>query len=290
MRTNLDIFATLYVDAEIKCHPASHKVSPYTATLKGRIMSKRILVVEDSVESLNLVKRALGSSCAIDSAASLSEADRLLNKNKYDLVLLDVMLPDGDGYKLCSLLQADDELKNTPVIFLTAKNALTDKVLGFQVGADDFITKPFDALELKARVEARLRKRERDRHEADLIRIGDLEINKTTQKASINDGGKTLQLDLTPIEFKILIQLAREPNSVLSREAILNAVWGENVYIYHRSVDTHVSKLRKKMGDKAAWIESVHGTGYRFQPTEQGQAAGVPIQAQSSELAVGISS
>jgi two-component system alkaline phosphatase synthesis response regulator PhoP len=223
-----------------------------------------ILLVEDSVDVFNLVKRALGSSIHLEWAKNLAEASKTLQRKTFDLILLDVMLPDGDGFRLCSLLQTDDQLKNSPVIFLTAKTSISDKVLGFSVGAEDFITKPFDPLELKARIESRLRKRDREKMEADILKIGDIEVNKSTQKVHISDNGQTTELDLTPIEFKLLLLLCQETNKVYSRDEVLNTVWGEQVHVFARSVDTHISKLRKKLGSKSGYIESVHGTGYRF--------------------------
>ena len=228
----------------------------------------KILLVEDNVDAYNLVKRALGSS-QLEWAKSLAEATRLLQTKQYDLILLDIMLPDGDGYRLCSVLQTNDQLNNCPVIFLTAKNSTLDKVMGFSVGADDFISKPFDPLELKARVDAKLRKRERDMIESDMIRVGDIEINRNTQRVSINQNGTSENIDLTPIEFKLLVMLSKEPNTVHTRDQILNHVWGESIHVYGRSVDTHISKLRKKLGPKADYIESVHGSGYRFAVNEQ---------------------
>jgi DNA-binding response OmpR family regulator len=227
-------------------------------------MPSKILVVEDSADSFQLVKRALGPSYSLECAPSLADGVRMLNKNSYDLVLMDVMLPDGDGFGLCSILQSNDDLRNIPIIFLTAKNSVSDKVLGFQVGAEDFISKPFDPLELRARVEAKLRKKEREKHDSDIIRAGDLEINKSTQHVTVHENGNARRLDLTQIEFKLLVFLAKEPNVVFSRDEILNAVWGQSIHIYSRSVDTHVSKLRKKLGSFDTCIESVHGTGYRF--------------------------
>lgn len=228
----------------------------------------KILLVEDSVDAYNLVKRAL-TTAQLEWAKSLAEASRLLQTKQYDLILLDIMLPDGDGYRLCSVLQTNDQLNNCPVIFLTAKNSTLDKVMGFSVGADDFISKPFDPLELKARVDAKLRKRERDMLESDMIRVGDIEINRNTQRVTVSQNGQAENIDLTPIEFKLLVMLSKEPNTVHTRDQILNHVWGESIHVYGRSVDTHISKLRKKLGPKADYIESVHGSGYRFAVNEQ---------------------
>lgn len=224
----------------------------------------KILLVEDSTEAAQLVQRALGRPMHIEWARTVREASNLLAKKEFDLLLLDAHLPDGDGFHLCSLLQAQGGAHTMPIILLTAKNSISDKVMAFSLGADDFISKPFDGLELKARVEARLRKRESSQIASDVILCGDLEINKRTQKVHLITDGTSREIELTPREFRILLLLASQPNAVLSRDEILNKVWGENVHVYTRSVDTHVSKLRKKLGEKGELINSVHGMGYRL--------------------------
>jgi DNA-binding response OmpR family regulator len=120
----------------------------------------KILVVEDSADSFNLVKRAIDDFAILDWAKSLTEALKILKKRSFDLILLDVTLPDGDGFRLCSLLQTDEKLREIPVIFLTALNSISDKVMGLSMGADDFISKPFDPQEFKARLDSRLKKNE----------------------------------------------------------------------------------------------------------------------------------
>lgn len=223
----------------------------------------KILVVEDSEDSFQLVDRALGKNVVLHWAQTLKEGLRKIKENAYDLVLLDVMLPDGDGFQMCSIMQASDELQNIPVMFLTARHSTNDKVLGFSTGADDYIPKPFDLLELRARVEARLRKRAYSKKKENLLRLGDLQVNVSAQKVTVFDNKQAVELDLTPIEYKILTLLMREPNKVFSRDEILDNIWGKDVHVYSRSVDTHVSKLRKKLNSKSQYIQSVHGTGYK---------------------------
>jgi DNA-binding response OmpR family regulator len=162
------------------------------------------------------------------------------------------------------VVQTQERWKAMPIMMVTAKTSISDKVMAFSVGAEDHISKPFEALELKARVEARLRKKEQRLRASDMIVVNEIEINKRTQKVHINENGTVTELDLTPREFKILLLLAGRPNVVISRDEILKTVWGENVHVFPRSVDTHVSKLRKKLGARATMIASVHGAGYRF--------------------------
>ena len=121
----------------------------------------KVLLVEDSTESYQLISRALGSFVQLEWAKNQREGASILDKKDFDLILMDVMLPDGDGFQLCSMLQNQEKFAATPIIFLTAKTSIPDRVMAFSVGADDFISKPFDSLELRARVEAKLRKRER---------------------------------------------------------------------------------------------------------------------------------
>ena len=224
----------------------------------------KILLVEDSVDSYQLVDRAIGGTNELHWAQNLQEAMQLVKQHPFDLILLDVMLPDGDGFKLCSVLQTDETLSLIPVIFLTAKNSVSDKVLGFSVGADDYIPKPFDPLELKARIESKMRKKQKEAVQADIIKLGEIEINKSTQSIRIKGLPDSDRIELTPIEFKILLMFAKAPGKVFSRDEILNHVWGENVHVYTRSVDTHVSKLRKKLEPHSNYVQSVHGSGYRF--------------------------
>lgn len=223
-----------------------------------------VLLIEDSVDAFHLVHRALGVGVHIEWVNSQREATLALQRKPFDLILLDVGLPDGDGFQLCSVLQTHEQLRSVPVIFMTARNTVADRVLGFSVGADDFVSKPFDAMELKARVEAKLRKREQKSQASDVLIYHDLEIRKSAQRVFIIEQGLSRELDLTLLEFKLLLLLATKPNVVFSREELLDTAWGVNVHVYSRSVDTHISKLRKKLGSKSGYVESVHGSGYRF--------------------------
>jgi DNA-binding response OmpR family regulator len=238
---------------------------------KGTAMHK-ILLVEDSPEAGQFIIRTFGPSVQIEWVKTISDATQVLNRREFDLMILDGVLPDGDGFQFCSVLQTQERWKSMPIIMVTAKSSISDKVMAFSVGAEDHIAKPFEALELKARVEARLRKKEQRLRASDVIIINDIEINKRTQKVHLNENGSSQELDLTPREFKILLLLAGRPNVVISRDDILKTVWGENVHVFPRSVDTHVSKLRKKLGVRAAMIASVHGAGYRFRSDSKASA------------------
>lgn len=231
-------------------------------------MSSRILLVEDSKEVFNMVGRALNSGFEIDWAKSLNEGEAKVSEKQYDLVLLDVELPDGNGVELCYKLQESNPL--LPIFFLTSHDDLSEKVLGFSAGADDYITKPFNSLELRARVEGKLKKQALLLSKSDLLSWKEIEIDKNSQEVFIFDeSGEKSLIELTSLEFKILIYLSNQPNAVISRDDVLDNIWGRDVHVYSRSVDTHVSKLRKKLGPVSSIIESVHGVGYKFKPNRK---------------------
>lgn len=225
---------------------------------------QKILLIDDSPEIFQIVDRFLSSTAHLTWAQDLKDAGTFIHRENFDLILLDVMLPDGDGFQFYSTIQSKGTLATTPVIFLTSKGNITEKVMGFSLGAEDYIVKPFDPLELKARVEAKLRKKNRDQLMSDILKWDGLEINKSMQRVWIKDNGRTEEVSLTSIEMKILLLLSGHPHRVYNRDEILDAVWGRSLYVYPRSVDTHISKLRKKLGPSARFIESVHGSGYRF--------------------------
>ncbi|RYZ76722.1 MAG: response regulator transcription factor [Proteobacteria bacterium] len=225
---------------------------------------KHILVVEDSPEAFKLIELSIGTLAKLEWAKSCAQAFDALGRVNFDLVILVGGLPDGDGIQLCSIMQTQESWAGIPVVILTARNATVDKFMAFSVGADDFITKPFESLELRARVESKLRKRERSSQDLDVIRCGPLELSKNTQRAFKTEAGERVLLELSSLEFKLLVYFAGHPDVVLSRDQILNSVWGENRYVDSRAVDTHVSKLRKKMGLVNDVITSVYGTGYSF--------------------------
>jgi two-component system phosphate regulon response regulator PhoB len=231
----------------------------------GNIMY-RILLIEDSKEIYQMVSQTTSSLAELAWAQTLKEAHSIINQSKNDLIILDLELPDGNGIDLCTKLQ--ETHPHTPIFILTAHHDLSEKVLGFSAGADDYITKPFSILELRARLEARLRKTKLQEAHFDFYKWRELDICKSRQEVLIKKDSGLQKLDLTALEFKLLIYFAAHPGTVIGRDQILNDIWGEDIHVYHRSVDTHVSKLRRKLGAVAHIVESVHGSGYRFNPTE----------------------
>ncbi len=225
---------------------------------------KRILLVEDSKEIYLMVLQSLQSIAEIVWAMDLSSARKLLATDVFDIFILDVELPDGKGFDICPEIQAKSP--QSPVFFLTAHGELSDKVMGFAVGADDYITKPFSPIELSARVEARLKKVDLFKRTSDIMKWSSLRINKVRQEVHVLEGADEVKVDLTALEFKLLTYLANRPYEVIHRDELLDQLWGVDVHVYARSVDTHVSKLRKKLGTSSHIIQSVHGTGYKFTP------------------------
>lgn len=228
----------------------------------------RILVVEDEVDLNLLVTRQLrleGHDVvqAYDGLSAVS----LIDAAPYDLVVLDWMLPKLDGLAVCRRLR---ERHITPVLMLTARGEEADIVLGLEVGADDYLTKPFRMRELTARVRAILRRSELEHNAvaanaaappASAITIGAVSVCPEMRLAALNGH----EIDLTPKEFELLALFFEHPGRAFSREYLLDKIWGDEVYVTDRTVDTHVQRLRKKLGDQADLIRTVWGIGYKLQ-------------------------
>lgn len=212
-----------------------------------------------------MVLQSVSQIAELSWAKTIAEGHTLLASKSFDLLILDVELPDGNGIEFCSSIQATHS--HVPVFFLTSQTNLSDKVLSFSAGADDYITKPFSPLELRARLEARLRKNKQQTIQSDTFTWKELQINKSRQEVILFEAGSKRKIDLTSLEFKILMYFAIRPGQVIDRDKILNDIWGQDIHVYHRSVDTHVSKLRKKLGSVSHILESIHGSGYKFNPS-----------------------
>lgn len=227
----------------------------------------QILLVEDNFELQGNIIRILSESCSVSVAGTIKEAKSALEKAQFQLILLDVELPDGDGFKLCSYIQHDGWNKNTPIIFLSGRGEIDDKLLAFSVGADDYILKPFDIRELRARVLSRVSKSKVKNETSREFRKGDLRFCLDSQRVFVMDEqNNESRAEITAIEFKLLLYFANHTDHVLSRNQVMNAIWGESVFISDRTVDSHISKLRKKISKSRCQIASVLGQGYRFVP------------------------
>lgn len=223
-------------------------------------MSALILIVEDEPPQAELLKYNLekaGYQTLV--ATEGDEALRVIEEEMPDLILLDWMLPEVSGIEICRRLRQNPATKSLPIIMLTARGEEGDRVLGLDVGADDYIVKPYSPKEMISRVNAILR-RVNAHQSTDLLRFGDLEMNLASHKVSRN--GRSIHLG--PKEFKLLNILLEKPTKVFSRETLLNRAWGKDIYVEDRTVDVHIGRLRKALNKDADkdLIRTVRGVGY----------------------------
>lgn len=217
----------------------------------------RILVVDDEKPIANYIKLTLKQAgywvdCAFDGMTALEKAEQV----NYDLILLDVMLPEIDGFSLMEYLAP----KGVPVIFLTAKGGVQDRVKGLRLGAEDYIVKPFDVMELQARVEVVLR---RYKKTEEVLHVQEIEVD--TRSMQVTKGGA--EVALTRKEYELLLLFIRNPNTALYRETIYERVWGGELEYGSKTVDLHVQRLRKKLGLEGE-LQAVNKVGYRFEVKE----------------------
>ncbi|MFH1878218.1 MAG: response regulator transcription factor [Candidatus Omnitrophota bacterium] len=224
---------------------------------------KNILIVEDDKNISKLIKYNLdkdGFNCV--AVFSGEDALKALGEGKTDLVLLDIMLPGIDGLEVCRQIKKNSEHSRVPVIMLTAKGEEIDRIVGFELGADDYVLKPFSPRELVLRIKAVLKRGEmaEEEEEGGILKAGKIEVDLSRHKVS---SGKR-EVELTPMEFKLLVTLMRRAGRVQSREKLLDDVWDIASDVTTRTVDTHIKRLREKLGKKGEMIETVRGVGYRL--------------------------
>ena len=227
-------------------------------------MSHHILVVEDEPDinktvSYNIANEGLKPL----SALNLTEAESYISSNNISLIILDLMLPDGSGLDFCKKLKSSNAYSDIPIIIVTAKDDEVDKVVGFELGADDYVTKPFSVRELMLRIKAILKRNSKDMTQNTSSKIetfGILSINEDSHEVFINDD----EIILTALEFKLLKHLLDRRGRVQTRDQLLSDVWGYSAHITTRTVDTHVKRLREKLGVMGKHIQTIRGVGYRF--------------------------
>jgi len=230
-------------------------------------MSQKILLIEDEPDirktlEYNLSREGFDVACA----SSLSEGKNYINAGQFSLILLDLMLPDGSGLDLCRELKSDSEKKTTPIIILTAKDDEVDKVVGFELGADDYVTKPFSVRELILRVKAVLKRGDQKSANLEVQRqFGDLVIDVDSHEVFVDNESITL----TALEFKLLRQLVDRRGRVQSRDQLLSDVWGYSADVTTRTVDTHIKRLREKLGVMGKYVQTIRGVGYKFSRTPE---------------------
>ncbi len=223
-------------------------------------MSNRIAVVDDEPDIIHLVSIHLKKAgYGVDSFLNGSSLLKFLSTNTPDLIVLDLMLPDLDGFEICRMMKSDTKYSSIPIIMLTAKGQERDKVKGLDLGADDYLTKPFSPKELIARINAVLRRTTTSKQMT--LSIGNLSIDPERFEVMIEQK----PVILTRVEFKILLLLVQNHGKVFSRERILNHLWGNEKTVIDRTVDVHIKNLRDKLGPAEDLIKNIRGVGYKLQ-------------------------
>lgn len=225
---------------------------------------EHILIVDDDPDIQQLVRYNLQQAgFETATAATGREALELALKQRPDLIILDLMLPDIGGLEVCRSLRQNENLRRTPVVMLTARGEEIDRVLGFELGADDYVTKPFSPRELVLRVKSILRRGKDD--QAKVLRTGSIQVFPARRQCFVGKHAVTL----TAKEFDLLYELMRAHGDVLARDFLLEHVWGYHSDAVSRTLDTHVRRLREKLGPEAASVETVRGVGYRIAMSER---------------------
>jgi DNA-binding response OmpR family regulator len=227
-------------------------------------MPRRIAIVEDEGElasliDFNLTRHGYQTQIFTGERNTL----RSLEQSKPDLILLDVMLPEMDGFELCRQIRRSSSIGRTPVVFLTARSDEVDRVLGLEIGGDDYMTKPFSPRELIARVKARLRREELDAAPG-VHEIGPFRLDRTARRVFLREK----ELELTSTEFNLLEYFLQHPGRAYSRDQLLESIWGEQRYVTPRTVDVHIRRLREQIEDQPdspRYLTTVRGFGYRFE-------------------------
>ena len=228
-------------------------------------MSHNILIIEDEPDirktlEYNISREGYKVVCA----SSLSKGKEHINSSDFSLILLDLMLPDGSGLDLCREIKSDKDKSSTPIIILTAKDDEVDKVVGFELGADDYVTKPFSVRELILRIKAVLKRGAEKNETLEVQRqFGELIMDIDSHEVFVNNE----QIILTALEFRLLRQLVDRRGRVQSRDQLLSDVWGYSSEVTTRTVDTHIKRLREKLGTMGKYVQTIRGVGYKFSRT-----------------------
>jgi two-component system phosphate regulon response regulator PhoB len=228
-------------------------------------MSQKILIIEDEPDIRKTLEYNISrEGYKVVSASSLSEGKSQIESDSFSLILLDLMLPDGSGLDLCREIKSDKEKSSVPIIILTAKDDEVDKVVGFELGADDYVTKPFSVRELILRMKAVLKRGEKKSDNVEVQRLfGQLSIDTESHEVFVDNN----EITLTALEFKLLCQLVDRRGRVQSRDQLLSDVWGYSAEVTTRTVDTHIKRLREKLGSMGKYVQTIRGVGYKFTRT-----------------------
>ena len=228
----------------------------------GVTLAQKILIIEDEIDIRELLTYNLElEGFEVVGAANGEEAYRALRSEPIQLVVLDLMLPDISGLEICRYIRRDSALSRLPVIMLTAKGEEVDRIVGFEMGADDYVTKPFNIREMILRVRAVLARSKMTPVAGKALKRGALTIDPEQYEATV-DGRP---LSLTATEFRLLHHLAAHPGHARNRDELLDVIWGEDKFVTPRTVDTYIRRLREKLGPAGEMIQTLRGVGYRFQ-------------------------
>ena len=231
-------------------------------------MSHKVLVIEDEPDLRKTLEyNLLREGFEVSGCGSIKEAKKLIEDPKFSIILLDLMLPDGSGLDLCKEIKSDTATKDIPIVILTAKDDEVDKVVGFELGADDYVTKPFSVRELILRVKAILKRNSK-------TLLTPIEVNRNFGSLKMDIESHEVFIDdkeviLTALEFKLLNQLVERRGRVQTRDQLLSDVWGYSADVTTRTVDTHIKRLREKLGTMGKYVQTIRGVGYKFSRTPE---------------------
>lgn len=231
-------------------------------------MSNKVLVIEDEPDIRKTLEYNLSrEGYKVESCGSIEEANTFLENPSYSIILLDLMLPDGSGLDLCRQIKSNSTIQEIPILILTAKDDEVDKVVGFEIGADDYVTKPFSVRELILRVKAILKRNSK-------TLLTPIEVNRNFGSLKMDIESHEVFIDdkeviLTALEFKLLNQLVERRGRVQTRDQLLSDVWGYSADVTTRTVDTHIKRLREKLGTMGKYVQTIRGVGYKFSRTPE---------------------
>ncbi len=229
-------------------------------------VTHKILVVDPDENTFIKIQNLFNENdFMVYSATNISECLKQLNSQLIDLIVTEVELAEINGLQLCTTLKHTAHTQNIPIIFFTKNSLVIDKITAFALGAEDYIVKSCDPLELKARIKSKLNKVKSQFVASSIFKLELFRFDLSQQRVHIEDPKGEYEVKLTPIEFKIFYFLAKNQRTILSRDQLLTFVWSSNTEVYDRSIDTHVSKLRKKLGVFSDCIKSIRGVGYSFE-------------------------
>lgn len=227
---------------------------------------QKILIVEDDKNISKLVKYNLEKEnyeCV--AAVSGEKALEILDSQPIDLIILDIMLPGMDGFEMCRAAKQKEKLKDVPIVILTARGEEVDRIVGLELGADDYIVKPFSPRELGLRVKAILKRGKREVTKKDVLTAGDITVDIPKHKVTV----KGKEVELTQMEFKLLATIIERRGRVQTREKLLSDVWDMSAEVDTRTIDTHIKRLREKLGRAGSFVETVRGLGYKFREKDE---------------------